>query len=338
MSRPHRVAYPNATYHVLNRFVDRHPFFRGDADYERFLETYHECARGMGIRTFAWCLMPNHFHVVLQTPTPCISSFLQRFLSRAARGLNLAHQRVGHLFQGRSKTLLVEDGAYFNTVVAYVLLNPVRASMVRNPMRYAWSSAHETASCAAPRVERRQLLELLDLCPLAPASPEDEMRLFRRWFSTIGEEENETGFRAGHRGSFLATANFRERILAGHERRIRDLDHRRRRAADRLSSNSCWQDFIEICHAFVARSDRHWKHVWAAPSCAVHDLAVYLAHVCGGWSYSRLQEAEDDRAPIGTYSKVVSLIRNNPLRRALAEKLEVRCSQLVYSEIRNSAV
>lgn len=338
MSRPHRIAYPNATYHVLNRFVDRHPFFRSDGDYARFLETYHECARAMGIRTFAWCVMPNHFHVVLQTPTACISSFLQRFLSRAARGLNLAHQRVGHLFQGRSKTLLVEDGAYFGTVVAYVLLNPVRASMVRDPMHYAWSSANETATCAAPRVERRALLELLDLAPLATPFAAAEMRLFRRWLSTIGAEENESGFRSGHRGSFLSTGTFRKRILAGQERRLRDLDQRRRRAADRLSSNSSWKDFIEVCQAFVARSDRHWKHIWATPAFAAHDLATYLAHVRGGWSYSRLQEADGDRAPLGTYSKVVSLIRNNPLRLAVAEELEVRCSQLEYSEIRISAV
>ena len=77
-----RISYPHAVLHVINRFVDRHPFFQEPKDFELFLDIYFEVAKSFGMMTYAYCLMPNHFHIVLETPSGELSKFLQRFLTK----------------------------------------------------------------------------------------------------------------------------------------------------------------------------------------------------------------------------------------------------------------
>jgi len=138
-----RITYPNAVFHIINRFVDKHPFFKTDEDYKTFLNIYYEIAKYYQIKTFSYCIMPTHFHYVIQTITGEISKFLQRFLTTSAQTLNRKYERTGHLFQGRTKTLIVQTELYFETVVKYVLLNPVKAKIVKNIFEYPYSSAND---------------------------------------------------------------------------------------------------------------------------------------------------------------------------------------------------
>jgi REP element-mobilizing transposase RayT len=133
MARKLRVQYPGAIYHVMNRGNRREPIFKDDQDRERFLETLGETCDKTGWQVHAYCLMLNHFHLVIETPRANLVAGMKWFLSTYTSRFNRRHKLFGHLFSGRYKSLIVEgsgDG-YLRTVCDYVHLNPVRANLVR---------------------------------------------------------------------------------------------------------------------------------------------------------------------------------------------------------------
>ncbi len=140
MSRPLRLEYPGALFHVTSRGNGRQDIFRDDRDRQFFLDLL-----GAAVKRFAWivtayALMPNHFHLLIQLTLETLSKGLQWLNSKYAQAFNQRHDRVGHLFQGRFHAALVEKETYFLEVLRYVVLNPVRAGMVRRPEDYIWSS------------------------------------------------------------------------------------------------------------------------------------------------------------------------------------------------------
>ena len=145
MARKLRVQYPGAIYHVMNRGDRREPIFKDDADRQRFLETLGEACIKTGWQVHAYCLMPNHFHLVVETPQGNLVAGMKWFLGTYTSRYNRRHKLFGHLFSGRYKALIVDgsgDG-YLRTVCDYVHLNPVRAKLLRaeQPLSdYPWSS------------------------------------------------------------------------------------------------------------------------------------------------------------------------------------------------------
>ena len=145
MARKLRVQYPGAIYHVMNRGDRREPIFKDDADRFRCLETLGECCAKTNWQVHAYCLMSNHFHLVLETPKANLVAGMKWFLGTYTSRFNRRHKLFGHLFSGRYKSLIVDgsgDG-YLRTVCDYVHLNPVRAKLLRpeEPLQnYPWSS------------------------------------------------------------------------------------------------------------------------------------------------------------------------------------------------------
>ncbi len=150
MARPLRIEFPNATYHVTSRGNERRDIFYSDADREHFLMLLGRAVRRFGWSVTAWVLMTNHFHLVVQTPQPNLSRGMQWLNGTYAAWFNARHQRVGHLFQGRFKAVLLEKERYFTNVLRYVVLNPVRARIVARPEEYYWSSYRGTAGIDQP--------------------------------------------------------------------------------------------------------------------------------------------------------------------------------------------
>jgi len=109
MARKLRVEYPGAIYHVMNRGDRREPIFRVDADRQLFLATLGECCGKTDWQVHAWCLMSNHFHLVLETPRGNLVAGMKWFLGTYTARFNRRHQLIGHLFSGRYKALVVED-------------------------------------------------------------------------------------------------------------------------------------------------------------------------------------------------------------------------------------
>jgi len=140
-----RVQYDGAIYHVMNRGDRREPIVQTDADRVLWIKTLAEACQKTGWQVHAYCLMVNHFHLVLETPRANLARGMQWFLGTYTSRFNRRHRLCGHLFSGRYKALVVDgsgDG-YLRRVCDYVHLNPVRARLLapEQPLRdYAWSS------------------------------------------------------------------------------------------------------------------------------------------------------------------------------------------------------
>ena len=140
MSRPLRIEYPGAVYHVTSRGNARKKIFLNDSDREAFVATLTWVVERFGWICHAYCLMDNHFHLLIETPRPNLSLGMRQLNGVYTQRFNRRHKRVGHLFQGRFKAILVERDSYLLELCRYIVLNPVRAHMVTSADQYPWSS------------------------------------------------------------------------------------------------------------------------------------------------------------------------------------------------------
>jgi len=148
MARPLRIEYPGAVYHVTARGNARAAVFLDDDDRRRFLALLAETAERERWTCHAYCLMGNHYHLLLETASANLGRGMRQLNGVYTQRFNRAHQRVGHVFQGRYKAILVEKQAYLLELCRYVVLNPVRAGMVAKPGDWLWSSYRRTALAA----------------------------------------------------------------------------------------------------------------------------------------------------------------------------------------------
>jgi putative transposase len=140
VSRPLRIEYPGAFYHVTSRGNERKIIFQNSRDREKYL-TYLESAHDRyGAIIHVYCLMGNHYHLLLETPRGNLSKVLHHINGAYTTYFNVKRGRSGHLFQGRFKGILVERDAYCKELSRYIHLNPVRAGLVKSPSEYPWSS------------------------------------------------------------------------------------------------------------------------------------------------------------------------------------------------------
>jgi REP element-mobilizing transposase RayT len=140
VARPLRIEFPGALYHVTSRGNDRAPVFLVDSDRRQFLETLGEVVGRCGWRCHAYCLMTNHYHLLVETPRANLSAGMRHVNGLYTQRFNRRHERVGHVFQGRFHAVLVERETHFLELARYVVLNPVRAGLVRRAEDYRWSS------------------------------------------------------------------------------------------------------------------------------------------------------------------------------------------------------
>jgi REP element-mobilizing transposase RayT len=142
MSRPLRIEIENGIYHVTARGWERRVIVRDDRDRQEWFKLLDRVAIRFGWRFFAWVLMDNHFHLFCQTPEANLSAGMHDLNSGYATWFNRRHRRVGSLYQGRFKAILVEDESYCWALSRYIHLNPIRAKIVKHPEEHAWSSYH----------------------------------------------------------------------------------------------------------------------------------------------------------------------------------------------------
>ena len=140
MARPWRIEYAGARYHVLSRGNGRQDIFYDDSDRLLFLKTVGEMSERFEVHVCAYVLMGNHYHLLLKTPRGNLSRCMQWLGVTYTRRFNLRHLRSGHLFQGRFKSILVQDDAYLLRLTYYIHRNPLRAGIVERLADYRWSS------------------------------------------------------------------------------------------------------------------------------------------------------------------------------------------------------
>jgi len=140
MARPLRISFPGAFYHITARGNEKKAVFQSRRDREKFLEYLETATERYDAAIHAYCLMDNHYHLLVETPAGNISQIMHHINGAYTTYVNVKRARSGHLFQGRYKAILVEKDEYAKELSCYIHLNPVRAKMVETPEQYEWSS------------------------------------------------------------------------------------------------------------------------------------------------------------------------------------------------------
>jgi REP element-mobilizing transposase RayT len=140
MARPLRIQYPGAAYHITSRGNERKAIFKSRRDREKFVDYLQAATQRYGAVIYCYCLMDNHYHLLLETPGGNLSQIMQHINGSYTTYYNVKRKRAGHLFQGRYHAILVEADAYALELSRYIHLNPVRAGIVKRPEEHSWSS------------------------------------------------------------------------------------------------------------------------------------------------------------------------------------------------------
>ena len=144
MARPLRLEFAGALYHVTSRGDRREDIYDSDADRELFLSILGDVCERFNWQCHAYCLMSNHYHLLIETPDANLSKGMRQLNGVYTQSYNRSNDKVGHLFQGRYKAILVEKESYLLELARYIVLNPVRAEMVRSARDWPWSSYRAT--------------------------------------------------------------------------------------------------------------------------------------------------------------------------------------------------
>lgn len=196
MSRPLRVEFEGAHYHVMNRGFGGLVLFDDDSDYRRLLALLEDIHTRWQVLIYAYCCMNTHYHILLQTPQGNLSRVMRHLDGLYAQRFNHMRGRGGPLFRGRYKAILVDADAYLLQVVRYIHLNPVEAGLVTDPTAYAWSSHRLYGTVSAPGwLARHEILSQFSSIEtfedfVSQGNDEKLMDFYRRrrWSPFLGRE------------------------------------------------------------------------------------------------------------------------------------------------------
>ena len=223
MPRQMRIDYPGAIHHVMSRGDRREAIYDDDVDRQEFLKTLAEACQKTDWQVHAYCLMLNHFHLVVETPNANLAAGMHWLLSAYTIRLNRRHETPGHVFSGRYKALVVEGegSGYLKTVCDYVHLNPVRANLLRPEERllsYPWSSLGWYLSVPGHRPGWMRVERLLGEHGIKQDTAEGRMEFERRMEARRLEEVDEETLAGLRRGWCFGSAGFRQQMLEGLEK------------------------------------------------------------------------------------------------------------------------
>ncbi len=187
MARPLRIAYAGAWYHVMNRGRRAEKIFYDNQDYRMFVDLLKESVEMWNIRISAFCLMPNHVHILLQTPDANISRSMRHINGVYTQRFNRKHGCDGQLFRGRYKSILVSADSYLLQLVRYIHRNPVKAGIANGLNNYIWSSHKGYISIA----KRWNWLNKNFIFSLFTENRQEWVKRYRQFISIEDDEEDE---------------------------------------------------------------------------------------------------------------------------------------------------
>ena len=300
MSRPLRIEYPGAYYHVMNRGRGRQRIYHRREDYEGFLNLLEETHRMWGIRVHAYCLLPNHYHLLIETPQANLSRALRHINGLYTQQYNRVHHTDGPLFRGRYKAILVDAEPYLLQVVRYIHRNPVEARMVTNPKRHRWSS-HRYYLGEDHRPEGLVTEEVLGRFHQRRA------QAIERYEAFILDGLDEETLRVYSRGNTRAVwggLKFRERVRKQSARRKTDYEiPESKRSMERPSLQRIEQIIMKTYGISKEKLRSKQRGFWNEP----RNLAIYLGRMVGGYRlveigrrWGDLQYSSVSRMVLGT--------------------------------------
>ncbi|MBE0598214.1 MAG: transposase [Desulfuromonadales bacterium] len=212
MARPLRISYPGAHYHVSSRGNEQKDIFKNRRDREKFLDYLASATQRYGAVIHAYCLMTNHYHLLLETPEANLSQIMRHINGAYTTYFNVKRKRAGHLFQGRYKAILVEADAYAAELSRYIHLNPVRAGIVKRPEDHLWSSysSYIGQNQAAEWLKTDFILGYFGQRGVAAETG------YRMFIEEMIDKEYENPLQTAIGAAVLGTADFVETVTAKH--------------------------------------------------------------------------------------------------------------------------
>ena len=323
MSRPLRIEYPGAWYHAINRGRRREPIFLGSNDYLSFLKVLEEGSVMGNVRIAAFCLMPNHYHILLHTPGGNLSRFMRHVDGVYTQRFNRVHKMGGSLFRGRYKAIVVEADRYLLELVRYVHRNPVRAGLAQRADRYRWSSdrCYRSGSAQWTWLDRSFILSMLG------EARENQSRAYRQFMSEPDSEDFNSLFAQKRIPSILGSNEFIDRMKA----KLRNLRDRPEIPESKLLSPGIDSIKMAVCAAYkidesVLLSSR--RGTINEP----RNVAIYLCRRLSGETLARIAE-ELHLTTYGSVSSLVSRMKKTLMHdRGLRRSVERVEQQLTKSQ------
>lgn len=210
MTRPLRIEYPNAWYHVMNRGRRGEDVFSDKTDFEIFLGVLQESSELFGCRVAAFCLMSNHYHLLLQTPMGNLSRVMRHVNGVYTQRYNRRQKVDGQLFRGRYKSVLVEEDSHLVELLRYIHRNPVRAHICKSVSDYPWSSHH----CYMSMTKKSDWLYMDFLLSMFSGTPDKAIREYLKFVQCEESEETKDFFNKKNSPSVFGSRDFIEWIKA----------------------------------------------------------------------------------------------------------------------------
>jgi len=258
MARPLRIEYEGAVYHITSRGNAGEKIFFTDSDRGAFLEILAQTVDRYGWLCHAYCLMTNHYHLLIETPNANLSRGMRHLNGVYTQWINRHNKRTGHIFQGRFKSILVEKESHLLELARYVVLNPVRAKMVRSPRDWRWSSYRATAGQA----EVPSFLSVGWILAQFDPEPSRAVHAYRRF---VKQGRGMTIWDDLRRGNLLGTDSFIEEIgpLLNKELAVTEIPRHQR-----LAARPALATLFEDVHDKASRNEQIYQAV------RVHDYTL----------------------------------------------------------------
>lgn len=261
MARPLRLEYPGALYHVTSRGDGQEDIYLDDDDRTASLAVLEGAVRRFNWAIHAYCLMGNHYHLLVETPDGNLAQGMRHYNGVYTQRFNRRHGRAGHVFQGRYKAILVQKDGYLLELARYIVLNPVRAGMVKSARDWPWSSYRATAGFVEPPA-------WLETDWIRSAFGPRKGRAIERYRAFVADSRNQPG----------PWEKLRNQIYLGDERFIGKLQ-------DGLAND---KDLSEIPAAQRRRPVQPLNHF--ARKYRDRDQAIVMAYQSGGYSLKAIGE------------------------------------------------
>ncbi len=300
MSRPLRITYPDAWYHVMNRARKDQKAFIGD-DYQMFLEILQETSEMFNVRIAAYCLMPTHYHLLIQTPDANIARCMRHINGVYTQRYNIEHKCDGSLFKGRYKSILVDGDSYLLQLVRYIHRNPLKAGLVDTLDKYKWSS-HKGYLSKAKKwdwLNKNFILSLLE------RKKKDRIRKYRHFLHEEDSEEITGLFAKINMPSMWGSDEFVQWVkeVFFHEKRNQEVPESKTLAPEIETITKTVGDFYKAAESELKLLRRGREN-------EARDVAIYLIRILRGEKLLTIGE----KFNLGKHSSVSSVIERTRKR------------------------
>ena len=239
MARPYRLQAEHCLYHIMSRGDDRKRIYTIPSDYGKFMDYVMKAKERYQFSLYAYCLMANHFHLLVETQLPNISKIMHYIKGSYTTYYNIRHRRTGHLFQGRFKSIVVDKDAYFLELTRYIHLNSVYAGIVPDPGAYRWSSYQGYLGRKNEYIDKDEIKQYMDMT-----------RTQYRRFVLEGIKKPKDPLKKVYAGFLLGSVGFIKDKLQDLEIQITsdDVAHRR-----------MLRDDIDVAEEIIKEVTKHYK-------------------------------------------------------------------------------